>query len=89
MSSSIKVCISQDVSGIKWTYPLTNNKRKSNYIEDPKIAKGGNHSKHLHKGEKQSRRSKTRVLNKMKKLPNIHALLRSAQIWNPHSPKII
>ena len=25
----------------------------------------------------------------MKKLPNVHALMRSAQIWNPHSPTII
>ena len=23
----------------------------------------------------------------MEKLPNVHALLRSAQIWNPHSPQ--
>ena len=23
----------------------------------------------------------------MEKLPNVHALLRSAQIWNPHPPQ--
>jgi len=33
-----KVCISHNVSGIKCTYPMMNTRRKSNYIEDPKIA---------------------------------------------------
>ena len=36
-----KVCISQNMSGMKYTYPtMINRWRKTNYIEDPKIAKG-------------------------------------------------
>jgi hypothetical protein len=34
-----KVCISQNMSAMKYTYPMINSWRKTNYIEDPKIAK--------------------------------------------------
>ena len=32
------MCISHNMSEINYTYPMMNNGRKSNYIEDPKIA---------------------------------------------------
>jgi hypothetical protein len=35
-----KVCISQNLSKNKCTYPMTKTQRKSNNIEDPRIAKG-------------------------------------------------
>ena len=64
------MCISQDMSEIKCTYPMKIIWRKSNYIEDPKIAnKMRTHSKHLHKGERQTRRSEKRVLNKNGEAP--------------------
>jgi hypothetical protein len=34
-----KVCISQNLSKNKCTYPMTKTQRKSNNIEDPRIAK--------------------------------------------------
>ena len=49
---------------------MTNRERKSNYIEDLKIAnKMTSLFKHLHKGEKQSKRSKTSVLNENGEAP--------------------
>ena len=78
MSSSIKVM----------AIPFMKTRGNQTILSIQRLQKGWNHSKHLHKGEKQSKRSKARVLNKMEKLPNVHAQ-RSAQIWYPCSPKII
>ena len=53
------MCISHNMSGIKYTYPKTNNGRQLNYTEDPKIANKMVYkiSNLLRKRSKQSKRS--------------------------------
>ena len=49
------------MSRIKWTFPLINKRRKSNYIEDPKIAPKKQKERYLNKKDKQSKDSKNQL----------------------------
>ena len=59
------MCISHNMSGIKYSYPMMNKGRKSNYIEDPKIAKENRPWGSIKQMKQAIKRSKE-LLDKMK-----------------------